>query len=440
MQDDGRYPAVRRRRALDAMIGGPPAQRRSRPMHLERLFAASLALVVSACTGAPVRDAPALVTIDTHVDIPHDYMRVPRFDAGGDSALQVDLGKMRRGGMDAAFFVVYVGQGALTPQGYADAVARAERKYSAIELLLERHPQRIRLARSPAELRANHAQGLLSAAIGIENGYSLGDDLARLDAARARGASYLGLVHSGNNALCSSSAPNLELGEPAHGSAGDPGMSAFGRAAVARANALGMMVDVSHASDACVRDALAVSKAPLLASHSSARAVTDHPRNLPDDLLRAIAAGGGVVHAVAYKEFVKADPARKAAEAALQRDVARLSGDAEYDGDRHDALPAMREGMARIERMHPLATLDDYMAHVRHMVKVAGIDHVGLTSDFDGGGGITGWMDASQTGNVSAALRREGFSDADIAKLWGGNLLRVWQAALDHAARTGRNR
>lgn len=360
-------------------------------MKFARLIAAPLALALASCTTAPVRDAPVLIAIDTHVDIPHDYMRVPRFDAGGDSALQVDLGKMRRGGLDAAFFVVYVGQGPLTADGYAEAVAKAERKYSAIERLLARNPQRIRLARTPAELRAHHAQGLLGAAIGIENGYSLGHDLGRLDAAYARGARYLGLVHAGNNDLCSSSAPNVERGEPAHNSAGDAGMSAFGRAAVARANALGLMVDVSHASDACVRDALAVSKTPLLASHSSARAVTDHPRNLPDELLRAIAAAGG-------------------------------------------ALPAMVEGMARIQQVHPLADLDDYMAHVRHMVRVAGIDHVGLTSDFDGGGGITGWMDASQTGNVTAALRAAGFSERDIPKLWGGNLLRVWQAAIDHAA------
>jgi membrane dipeptidase len=417
---------------VDAMIRITLRRPLEPPMRLARLVAVPLAFVLSACAAVPVRDGPPLITIDTHVDIPHDYMRVPRFDAGGDSALQVDLGKMRRGGMDAAFFVVYVGP--LTAAGHADAVARAERKYSAIELLLERNPQRIRAARTPEELRANHAQGLLSAAIGIENGYSLGHDLARLDAAHARGARYLGLVHSGNNDLCTSSGPRVEQGEPAHGSAGDTGMTDFGRAAVARANALGMMVDISHASDACVRDALAVSNTPLLASHSSARAVTDHPRNLPDDLLRAIAAGGGVVQAVAYKEFVKADPARKAAEQALQQAVARGAGDAEYDEDRHDALPAMRAGMARIEQAHPLANLDDYLAHVRHMVAVMGIDHVGLTSDFDGGGGITGWMDASQTGNVTAALRAAGFSEPDIAKLWGGNLLRVWQAAIDHAA------
>ena len=401
-----------------------------------RFSLCTLALALSAGCATPAARGPSRpLTLDTHVDIPLDYMREPRYDAGGDSALQVDLGKMERGGLDAAFFVIYVGQGPLTPEGYADAVAQAERKYSAIELLLAKYPDRIRAATTPQQVRDNHAQGLLSAMIGIENSYSLGHDLARIDAAYARGARYLGLVHAGNNDLCTSSAPNVDKGEPAWGSAGDTGMSAFGRAAVARANALGMMVDVSHASDNCVRDALAASKAPIIASHSSVRALVDHKRNLPDDLLRAIAAKGGVIQAVAYKEFVKHDPARAAAEKALQEQVAKQAGDAEYDGDKHDALPAMVEGMARIQREHPLATLDEYLDHVQHIANVAGIDHVGIAADFDGGGGVTGWMDASQTGNVTAGLRKRGFSEADITRIWGGNLLRVWQAVIDEAAR-----
>jgi membrane dipeptidase len=379
--------------------------------------------------------AAPLLTIDTHVDIPLDYMRDPRFDVGGDTPLQVDLGKMERGGLDAAFFVIYVGQGPLTPEGYAKAVAQAERKYSAIEMMLAKYPDRIRAATTPQQVRDNHAQGLLSAMIGIENSYSLGHDLARIDAAHARGARYLGLVHAGNNDLCTSSAPDIEHGEPAWGSAGDTGMSDFGRAAVARANALGMMVDISHASDNCMRDALAVSKAPIIASHSSARALVDHKRNIPDDLLRAIAAKGGVIQAVGYKEFVKHDPARAAAEKALQDEVVRLAGDTEYDSEKHDYLPAMTEGMARIEREHPLANLDNYLDHIQHIAQVAGIDHVGIAADFDGGGGVTGWMDASQTGNVTAGLRARGFCEADIAKIWGGNLLRVWQAAIDEATR-----
>ena len=394
----------------------------------------ALALLAACASTAPGKPARPL-TLDTHVDIPLDYMRQPRYDAGGDSVLQVDLGKMERGGLDAAFFVIYVGQGPLTAEGYADAVAQAERKYSAIELLLAKNPDRIRAATSPQQVRDNHAQGLLSAMIGIENGYSLGHDLARIDAAYARGARYLGLVHAGNNDLCTSSAPNVDKGEPAWGSAGDTGMSEFGRAAVARANALGIMVDISHASDNCMRDALAASKAPIIASHSSARALVDHKRNIPDDLLRAIAAKGGVIQAVAYKEFVKHDPARAAAEKALQEQVAKQAGDVEYDGEKHDALPAMIEGMARIQQQHPLATLDEYLDHIDHIARVAGIDHVGIAADFDGGGGITGWMDASQTGNVSAGLRKRGYSEADIGKILGGNLLRTWQAVIDEAAR-----
>lgn len=397
------------------------------------LFGATLA----GCAGQPVRPGAAArpLTLDTHVDIPLDYMRAPQFDVGRDTPLQVDLGKMERGGLDAAFFVVYVGQGPLTPEGYADAVAKADRKFSAIAMMLEKYPDRIRAALTPQDVRDNHARGLLSAMIGIENSYSLGHDLDRIDAAFAKGARYLGLVHVGNNDLCSSANPDTKAGEPALNSPEDAGMSDFGRAAVARANALGMMVDISHASDKCVLDAIAASKAPIIASHSSSRALVDVPRNLPDDLLRAIGADGGVVQAVAYKEFLKKDPERAKAEKALQDAVVREAGDTEYDSEKHDYLPAMVEGMARIEKAHPLASLDEYMDHIQHMVRVAGIDHVGIASDMDGGGGITGWMDASQTPNVTAALHARGFSEADIAKLWGGNLLRVWQAAIDEAAR-----
>jgi membrane dipeptidase len=346
--------------------------------------------------------------------------------------LLVDLDKMQRGGLDAAFFVIFVGQGPLTPAGYAEAVAKADNKYSAIASMLAKYPDRIRAATTPGQVLANHAAGRLSAMIGIENAYSLGHDLARIDAAYARGARYLGLVHVGNNDLCTSSQPDVEHGEPATAAVG---ISEFGRAAVRRANQLGMMVDVSHASDACVRDVLAMSSAPIIASHSSARALVEHPRNLPDDLLHAIAAGNGVIQAVAYKEFLKLDPGRKAAEEALQEAVAAQAGDARYDSEKHDYLPAMIAGMERIQRQYPLASLDDYMDHIAHMVQVAGIDHVGIASDFDGGGGVTGWMDASQTGNVTSALRRRGYSDADIDKLWSGNLLRVWRAAEQAADR-----
>ncbi len=367
----------------------------------------------------------APLTLDTHVDIPSAYMRDARFDAGTNSVLKVDLGKMERGGLDAVFLIVFVEQGPLTPEGYAQAVAQAERKYSAIDLLLQRYPQRIRLATTPEQVIEHHAHGLLSAMIGIENAYSLGHDLKRLDAAYTRGARYLGLVHVGNNDLCTSSLPNAELHEPAISTVG---ISEFGRAALRRANELGMMVDVSHASDACVRDALDVSTAPIIASHSAARALVDHPRNLSDNLARAIAAGGGVIQVVAYKEFVKHDPGREAAEKALQKSVAQQAGDSEFDSEKHEYSPAYAQGMRDIQVQFPLATLEDYLDHIRHMVDTVGIDHVGIASDFDGGGGITGWMDASETHNVTAGLRRRGFSSIETDKIWSGNLLRVWRS------------
>ena len=380
-------------------------------------------LLLCTCPALAGQDPP--VTIDTHVDIPLAYMHEPRFDAGKDTPLQVDLGKLERGGLNAVFFVVYVEQGRLDAKGYARAVAQARRKYEDIHLLVQRYPQRIRLATTPDQLLANRKNGVLSAMIGIENGYALGHDLNNLDYAFAQGTRYIGLTHVGHNDLCTSSMPTAELGDPP---LSDAGLSTFGRQVVERANRLGIMVDISHSSDACVRDVLRLSKAPIIASHSGAHALVNHPRNLPDELLRAIAAKGGVVQAVAYKGFLKLDPGRELAEKALQAQVARQAGDQRYDSEKHDYLPAYVEGMRRIDAAFPLPTLDDYVAQIRHMVDVAGIDHVGLASDFDGGGGIDGWRDASQTRNVTEALRKAGFSDADIAKLWGGNLLRVWRA------------
>jgi membrane dipeptidase len=392
-----------------------------------RVALLALALAV-AFPALAAQDPP--ITIDTHVDIPLNYMREPRFDAGGHSVLQVDLDKMRQGGLDAAFFIIYVEQGPLTEKGYARAMAQAARKYDDIDLMLKRYPDRIRLARRPDDVLANKAAGRLSAMIGIENGYSLGHRIDNLDAAFKRGARYIGLTHVGNNDLCSSSMPTADLGDPPLTTTG---LTDFGRDVVKRANRLGVMVDISHSSDACVRDVLALSTAPIIASHSAAHALVNHPRNLPDDLLRAIGEKGGVIQVVAYKGFLKLDPGRELAEKALQAQVAKQAGDKHYDSEKHDYLPAYIAGMKAIDARFPLPTLDDYIAHIRHVADVAGIDHVGIASDFDGGGGIDGWADATQTRQVTEALRKHGFSDADIAKLWGGNLLRVWRAVDDKA-------
>jgi CubicO group peptidase (beta-lactamase class C family) len=390
-------------------------------------MAVALALGAAAC----VTQRP--LTIDSHVDIPRAYMREARFDPGTSTDLKVDFGKMERGGLDAAFFVLFVEQGPRTPLGYEKAFAATERKLSAIEQMVQKYPGRIRLATSPQQVLDNKAAGRLSALIGIENGFVIGHELARLDALYARGARYLGLTHTGHNDICTSSGTIAELGDkPAPA---DVGLSAFGETVVRRANALGMMVDVSHASDACVRDVLRTSSAPIIASHSSARALTNHPRNLPDDLMRAIAARGGVIQMVAYTGFLKPDPARDAAEKKLEEDVARGAGDAQFSSEKHEYLAAYQQGLKDLDVRFPLATLDSYLDHIRHAVAVAGVDHVGLASDFDGGGGIQGWNNASETQNVTAGLRKRGFTEAQVAQLWSGNLLRVWRE-VDLAAKS----
>lgn len=396
----------------------------------------SIALVFALGSSAAAAQQDPPITLDTHVDIPFAYMHDARFDVGKATPLQVDLDKMRRGGLDAVFFIVYVDQGPLTPAGWAHAVAQAKRKYDAIDLMVKTYPDQIRLARTPDEVLANKKAGRLSAMIGVENGYSLGHDIKNLDAAYQRGARYVGLAHMGNNDLCSSSTPEADLGDtplPTYG------ITDFGRSVVKRANQLGIMVDVSHSSDACVRDVLALSTSPVIASHSSSRALDRHPRNLSDELLRAIAAKGGVIQAVAVQEFIRLDPARELAIKALRAQVAKQVGDVHADSEKLEYLPAYVDGMKRIDAALPPPTVDDYVAHIKHMVDVAGIDHVGIASDFDGGGGLAGWNDATQTRNVTAALRKAGFSDADIAKIWGGNLLRVWsevtqRANTDHAS------
>lgn len=391
---------------------------------------ATLIAAIGAVSGAWAAEP---LTLDSHVDIPRTYMQEARFDAGTDTELRVDLGKMERGGLDAAFFIIYVEQGPLTPEGYESAKATAEGRYAGIEALLARYPDRIRFAGTPAEARQNHADGVLSAMIGIENGYSLGRSLDAVDTAWERGVRYLGLTHVGHNALCTSSSPHDATGEAPAGA----GLSGFGRSVVLRANQLGMMVDVSHASDQCVRDVVKWSSAPVIASHSSAHELVQHPRNINDTLLQAIAGTGGVVQVVAYTHFLRADPGREAAEQALKDQVARTAGDSEFDYRLHEDLPAFQEGLVRIEAQFPPASIDDYMDHVEHIVRVAGVDHVGLASDFDGGGGIVGWEDASETANVTAALRERGFSDPDIEKLWSGNFLRVWDEVLARAGRAG---
>lgn len=365
-----------------------------------------------------------VLTLDTHIDIHEDMTFDPIYDPGTDTPQQVDLGKMERGGLDSGFFIVYVGQGVRDDAGYALAEAKARRKFSAIRRMTEHYPDRIGLAHTPDQFDEIAASGRKVAAIGIENGFVIGKDLDRLQEFYDLGARYMTLAHNGHNDICDSSGPLARLGdaEEEHG-----GVSEFGYQVIDEMNRLGMMVDISHVSIKCMMQATEYSKAPVIASHSGVWELAKHSRNLNDEQLKAVAAVGGVVQLVGLDSFVKYYPEKGPEVAALREAVYTAAGDTEWDGSKHATDPAYVAGMEAINTKYPPATVKDFVDHVDYAVNLIGIDHVGLVSDFDGGGGVIGWNDASETMNVTAEMVARGYTEEQIAKIWSGNTLDLWR-------------
>lgn len=391
------------------------------------------AVCVAACVSAsPNGDAglqrrareihERVVTIDTHDDIPFNYAS-SEVNACGQTRLQVDVPKMVAGGLDVAFLIVYVGQGPRTGDGYAKARQDALTKFHAIHRMTEEMcPQAIALAQSADEVERVARSGKRVAAIGIENGYVIGKDLSLLKQYHELGARYMTLAHGGHNDIADSATPRAN--EPA---SEHDGLSRFGEQVVAEMNRVGIMVDVSHISKAAMMDAVRVSRAPVIASHSSARAVADHPRNMDDEQLLALKANGGVMQAVAFASYVKLQPQeRQDAVAALRQKFGVTGGQSVRELPTEQRANYDRE-LAVIEAKWPRANVKDFVDHIDHAVKLIGIDHVGISSDFDGGGGVDGWSNAAETLNVTVELVRRGYTEEQIAKLWGGNLLRVWR-------------
>ena len=369
-----------------------------------------------------------VLTMDTHVDIPPDF-GTDTYDPkeAKDGRGQIDLVGMERGGLDAVFFIVYVGQGERNPAGYARAMADAFAKFSAIRRMTDvQYPDTIALARTAADVRRIHGEGRLAALIGIENGHALGRDLEILRTYHDFGARYLGLLHNGHNDLGDSAVPYPRLKDsPAeHG-----GLTDFGRAAVARANDLGIMVDISHAAMTTALDAIRASRAPVIASHSSVRAVYDHPRNLSDEVLTALGQNGGVAQMVAFDAYLRSTPGEKQAALRALRTEMGIKGFADFQRLSDEKREAYEVRRREIDLEWPKASVKDLADHVDQAVKLVGIDHVGIASDFNGGGGIEGWDNARDTPNVTVELVRRGYGEDAIAQLWGGNLLRVMEAA-----------
>ena len=367
-----------------------------------------------------------VLTMDTHVDIPPDFgtdSYDPREAKGGHG--QIDLVGMERGGLDAVFFIVYVGQGERNAAGYARAMADAFAKFAAIRRMTDvQYPETIVLARTAADVRRIHGEGRRAALIGIENGHALGRDLEILKTYYDFGARYLGLTHNGHNDLGDSAVPMSRLKDPA---AEHNGLTDFGRAVVERANKLGIMVDISHAAMTTAMDAIRTSRAPVIASHSSVKGVYNHSRNLSDEALTALRDNGGVAQMVAFDYYLRpVSSERQAALRALRTEMG-IKGFADFEqlsDEKRDTYHARR---GEIDFKWPKASVKDFADHIDYAVNLVGIDHVGMASDFNGGGGIAGWDNARDTLNVTVELVRRGYSEEQIAQLWGGNLLRVME-------------
>jgi membrane dipeptidase len=368
----------------------------------------------------------SVLTLDTHVDIPFEFAS-DSVDPGIRGKYRVDLPKMKEGGLDAVFWIVYVRQTkARDDSANAAAHTAAMVKFDAIHRATESmYPDLVQLAHSAVDVERIHKEGKRVAAIGIENGFVIGRNLDLVNRYHELGARYITLAHGGHNDICDSSTPrSWDETDAEHG-----GVSAFGAQVIARMNRVGIMVDVSHISKQSMLDAVRLSAAPVIASHSGVRALADHPRNLDDEQMLVLRDNGGVLQTVAFNGYVKVDPAEKGAARKALLKAFGIGADVKLDDLAAEQRAEYDNRLATIEKAWPAANVRDFVDHIDYAVDLMGIDHVGISSDFDGGGGIVGWNDASETLNVTTELVARGYSEEQIRKLWGGNLLRVWRQA-----------
>ncbi|MGV8812493.1 MAG: dipeptidase [Gelidibacter sp.] len=378
-----------------------------------------------------------VITLDTHCDIDVENF-TDAVNYTQDLGSQVTLPKMNAGGLDVAWFIAYTGQEELTDAGFKKAYQEAMNKFTAIHKLVEKiAPDQIELALTSDDVRRIVKSGKKVAMIGIENGYPVGKDISNVEKFYNLGGRYMSLAHNGHSQLSDSN-----TGE------GDSiwlhnGLSELGKKVIKEMNRLGMMVDVSHPSKEAMRDMMEISEAPLIASHSSARALCDHSRNLDDEQLEWIKKSGGVAQAVAFPAYLNTEKSKKYGD--FKKEVTLTVMDsmnvAFLDwNDRQKLNETERKAYSDvIKKVSPIVdaklktikdapgqvNVADFVDHIDYMVNKIGIDHVGISSDFDGGGGIEGWNDASETFNVTLELVKRGYTEEQIGKLWSGNLLRV---------------
>lgn len=359
-----------------------------------------------------------IFTVDSHTDTPLSFVR-GSFDIGKshnsrEDGSKIDFPRMKQGGLDAAFFAVFLGQGPRTEDGYKKAFTKANEIFDSVYSVVNRNSEAAGIALTPADALNLSKAGKSTVFLGIENGYPLGNDLSLVNHFYERGARYITLCHTKNNDICDSS----------NDSAVFNGLSDFGEKVVAEMNRVGMMIDVSHISDSSFYDVIRLSKYPVIASHSSARAICYSPRNLTDDMLKKLAAKGGVAQVCLLSDYVKEmpeNPQRDSAVKVLRQKYPNWGALSEEE------LKKAWKEWTNMEIKFPqnLATVSDLADHIDHIVKVAGIDHVGIGTDFDGGGGLADCFDVTEMPNITIELVRRGYSERDIRKIWGENLMRV---------------
>jgi len=363
-----------------------------------------------------------VLTVDTHCDTPMRFLRSD-FDMGKrndphEGGGKVDFIRMKEGGMDAMFFAVFISQGERTPEGNKKAREVALTTFDAILNTVNKHSSLAGIALNPDDAYEIEKDGKRAVYIGVENGYPVGNDLANIKEFYDLGARYITLCHSRNNDICDSS---TDRNGPEHN-----GLSDFGRKVVAEMNKLGMIVDVSHISDKAFYDVLEVSEAPVIASHSCARAICDSPRNLTDDMLKKLAENGGVIQVCFVSSFIKPSdpyPERDSAMQALQEKYGSFNDLTDEETDH-----ARKERTAVNKKFPPkLAAISGMIDHIDHIVDVAGIDYVGIGTDFDGGGALKDCYDVSQIKNITSELIQRGYTTKEIEKIWGGNFMRVFR-------------
>ena len=363
-----------------------------------------------------------VLTLDTHADTPLRMIQ-PGFDLSerhdpNETGSKLDYPRMVEGGLDAVFFAAFVAQDIRNDDGHNRAKNLCLQMIDSVITSTNRNSDMVGLALNPEDAYSLEKEGKRAIYIGIENGYPIGNDLSNVSLYYKKGVRYITLVHSSNNDLADSS---TDSNGPEH-----EGLSDFGNEVVKEMNRLGIMVDVSHGSDSLFYDTIALSKAPIIASHSNARKVTNHERNMTDEMLKLMAKNGGVVQLTMLSNYLREVPPNAEKDSAIaalrssMKPVAKMTEEEQNEA---------RESIKKLNDMFPapMANVKNVVDHIDHIVNVAGIDHVGIGCDFDGGGGIEGVFDASEVMNITIELVRRGYSEDQIEKIWGGNLIRVFK-------------